>query len=882
METFDSEALAETLNRVRESLSSFGDALDRSTDPVLDAAAGRRRAEDEDKKRRQEIIDKNKKLANAITNVTSGMISYASQLTNNAGSFSNLNAVVDLASKGISSLAERLPFIGGLLSATTKTLGEASKMMISEFEKGYRVFEQLSETGLVNRFEDLTNSMKYTGLNFEDTQRVLGKFGKELALISSTTVGGRTFFEKLAYESRYLRENFQKIGYSAGEFNEMQMVYISQLQAQGNLRGKSEAELRKGTREYLLELEGLARLTGISRKDAQKQQDDRLRDARFRASIQGLDDKRVQELQNFITAMGPMGEGVKDLTSGFVRTAEAQKVIQTFGLGGVDILSLLDNLKKGNSTAIDAFNQTQQASELIFQRTKVLAKAMGTETNVTAFFTYIDDLRKKGVLSATSFDKLITSISDTTKETDTQNANLAKTKTNFYNLGTEISLLATSSELATKAMSSFSTFMYDVIGKIGETLGITLPEIMVLRKKEVEAIKEETDRREKLKTLEDQLKEKKPSDEVLSAMKKREEYERQIVFQEEMISELKEQLKTETDNNKQQELKKEIADAKKKQHDLAIDMASDKTLLKGPGQEYLTLHNQVTAARKKLDEAGATVATATANRRTYEDKEAAKSGTSVPSPSSVSPKEGSRSIKKLSIDDLLTFSGGKTGTRGHFDKMREVNPAVADKFLEMAAEYNKLTGKKIQVNSSYRSQEEQNALDPGGNPKARISKHTDGRAIDIQPHQVQFLKDKELLKKYGFKDLAGDPPHIYMKNGGIVNATTGGTKVIAGEAGMNEAFVPLPDGQSIPVTIKNVSSISSPSKLAEFEDQTITTINTIRTGYTQIQEVTTRNNDVFNKINDGLSTMNSRLSDILFTLNATKRIQNNILTYSSN
>jgi hypothetical protein len=42
-------------------------------------------------------------------------------------------------------------------------------------------------------------------------------------------------------------------------------------------------------------------------------------------------------------------------------------------------------------------------------------------------------------------------------------------------------------------------------------------------------------------------------------------------------------------------------------------------------------------------------------------------------------------------------------------------------------------------------------------------------------------------------------------NGGVISARSGGTAVLAAEAGLNEAFVPLPDNRSIPVTM-NVDS----------------------------------------------------------------------------
>ena len=38
-----------------------------------------------------------------------------------------------------------------------------------------------------------------------------------------------------------------------------------------------------------------------------------------------------------------------------------------------------------------------------------------------------------------------------------------------------------------------------------------------------------------------------------------------------------------------------------------------------------------------------------------------------------------------------------------------------------------------------------------------------------------------------------------MANGGVIKATPGGVDLVAGEAGQNEAVVPLPDGRTIPV-----------------------------------------------------------------------------------
>jgi hypothetical protein len=142
----------------------------------------------------------------------------------------------------------------------------------------------------------------------------------------------------------------------------------------------------------------------------------------------------------------------------------------------------------------------------------------------------------------------------------------------------------------------------------------------------------------------------------------------------------------------------------------------------------------------------------------------------------------------INPEDFVKFTGG-TGSKDHFNKL---DPSVRERFLKMAQDYNNLTGKKLQVNSAFRSPEEQAAVNPGTNPKAApgMSLHNVGRAVDIQSDQRQFLESAGLLGTYGFKPLAGDPPHISAASGAIISGPTSGYKPNLTMHG-TEAIVPL-------------------------------------------------------------------------------------------
>ena len=147
-------------------------------------------------------------------------------------------------------------------------------------------------------------------------------------------------------------------------------------------------------------------------------------------------------------------------------------------------------------------------------------------------------------------------------------------------------------------------------------------------------------------------------------------------------------------------------------------------------------------------------------------------------------------------EDYIAFTGG-TGDKAHFDQLE---PGVKSQFMQMARDYNQLTGKKLQVNSAFRSPEEQANVNSGANPKAApgMSKHNIGRAVDINSDQRSFLEQQGLLSQYGFSPLAEDPPHISAANGAILSGPTSGYQPNLTMHG-TEAIMPLnsPAAQSM-------------------------------------------------------------------------------------
>lgn len=163
----------------------------------------------------------------------------------------------------------------------------------------------------------------------------------------------------------------------------------------------------------------------------------------------------------------------------------------------------------------------------------------------------------------------------------------------------------------------------------------------------------------------------------------------------------------------------------------------------------------------------------------------------VSTPATAAP---SISGASLTPRQLFDFKGGITGNAANFDQLE---PGFRQRLLQMAAEYYQITGRRLPFGSGQRSAEDNASV--GG---VSSSLHLTGQAADLSSKAVDELVSLGLLQRYGFKQNATSSWHISdtgFRDGGVAaGPKTGYAAILHGR----EAVVPLPDGQSIPVTVK--------------------------------------------------------------------------------
>lgn len=169
-----------------------------------------------------------------------------------------------------------------------------------------------------------------------------------------------------------------------------------------------------------------------------------------------------------------------------------------------------------------------------------------------------------------------------------------------------------------------------------------------------------------------------------------------------------------------------------------------------------------------------------------------------------------------SLLDIFTF-GSQSGSAANFYQLES---SFRDRVINAADQYNKLTGNKIQINSAFRSREDQQRLYDSGTVGPDGKRYIDGRpvappgnsdhergvAIDIQnfndPLAVQKMNEAGL-----FQRIANDNVHFTARFGRLTSGPLSGYRATLHG---NEVVIPLSNGTTIPLDmtplIRNLDS----------------------------------------------------------------------------
>ena len=400
--------------------------------------------------------------------MTDGAVQFGKSVSQGAGSFAPLNAIIDLTTKTLGGLMSAIPVVGGALKALGEGAGEVAKLMIDQFQTGLKAYKDLADTGLANSFEDMSKTAKSTGLLFQDVNSALSKYTTDVANFGGSMSKGMKTFRETSESLKGTREEFRALGIGAQEFTEYQAKYMAQETRMGNARNQN---LAKGTQEYIEQLDTLSKLTGLSRKDLQAQRDAALSETKFGAAVSEMTKQTRESFMNlntYISAKGGpnLAQGLRDLTSGAVTSdAAKQLMLQTGGKAS----EVVDKMRSGALTAEQGFDELRKSMDP--KAMAEYAKYTGDSALAAKNFSEVQKMSNSEAPTKADIAEIEKNRKDNITGVNAQTKAVTAAEGKMYDASRQIQDMSTSSEAAAKSIDLMATAVKGATDMLQKVIG---------------------------------------------------------------------------------------------------------------------------------------------------------------------------------------------------------------------------------------------------------------------------------------------------------------------------------------------------------------------------------------------------------------------------
>jgi len=717
----------------------------------------------------------------------------------------------------------------------------------------------------------------------------------DLTLFAGSVADGRKKFEDMGAAMEPYRKSLMAAGYTQQEINDASMQYLRLQSRIGQSQNLTTKQLAEGANKYLKEQDALTQLTGMSRKEQEQALEAARSQQRFRAKLEEMrnsgDAKQIAAADEMEVTYKMLykrskeaATGYGDLATGMMGTDAAMKLYQsTQG----EALNILDKQKAGQLKGIEAFDQTGKAVGRVTKEMNYLYQmGVGEETmlkisegaelglatqkdNAAEAEKIREDMKKQGRDGGKAADGITDQYAENIKKQQALNKKMEdavfvgidKALSVTEKLGNVTNVLADQFTMLSKALNK-------VLGFFG--LGVKEPAKeqpkTAQETKAAAATSKERDVAKPLQERADLLAKQLEADEKsLKDAKRAGKYGEELKPLEEKIAKNKEEYAKASQSLLDQE--KKIADAAREERKVRQQQRLDQgelarleTMNVSEVERLAKLNEEranlaakgVSTAKveQKIADTKASIDTRSGQISTLKGKLAPVAGggavpaggggaagggaapTTAPTRSSTPPppSAGAPDGQPGQPTPAGQAQGGGKGSLkiGPNADMSGLNNEMISRLQKFAES----TGKSVDVNSAYRSDQKQAELwvrghilnEPGVHMPAapkddqeityqgktynvkgsgKGSLHGVGNAVDISVAGMGKSKGPmdELLANAGlFRPfIAKDHPHVQMlAEGGIVQPTPGGTPAVIGEGGTAEAVMPL-KGNRIPV-----------------------------------------------------------------------------------
>lgn len=753
------------------------------------------------------------KLTNAYLEFTRAASSTGAAFYNADANFAKFNKSLDYTSKFLDSAASRIPAVGGAIGSVIRSIGILTQMVFDQNDLQLTAFDRAAKFGIAagTTTEKLSTITHQAGTSVKSNESFLKSIEDSntgLINLGKTTSEGVDELSKITKTDDIVDE-FMRLGYNQDSLRMMQTKYIKMQETLGFGLENGAKNTRASSLGYVQSLTGLSVITGHNVDELADQMASQANDLKFNLKLRELkragNEKAIKSFEEAATIssamMGPKtAAGVRDfLANGVATTKEGEALL---AVTGGQVSEWAAQLQSGQIDALE-FNKRVAQSTKDYEKTNrkslQLSKEYQDQTGISV--KTLEGAEK--IANAQNLADVRAQIENAKKQKDAD----GKVKSGLKD--TQIGV----AKAERKASITYEQTMGVVSGPVNSAFRILAD---LVKQAAIGSIKlgnwlsggSNKELQNALAVLGDS----KDVKNVNAAIKK-------------SINDTDKQIAAQRDEGAKTKAAKEA-------YDKAVQ---NKKAAKTP-EEKKKADADVVAADKAMQEQrkkekakyGTDTLTLEQNKRELLERQARNQEQERNKKSEQKLADKRKQAMKgggpEASSSFIEFSSGKSNDAAHFGQL---DPAFASTVSELAERYYKLSGgKKLTVNSSYRSQEEQEAIykawkAAGGSktkpfaggyymPSSGGSAHSAGRAVDIDASQLEFLESKGVLDEFGLhrpnKDK--DPVHVIpkAKMGGMFDGPESGYAALLHGT---EAKIPLVNGKiSIDMNNKSLSNFT--------------------------------------------------------------------------
>lgn len=481
-------------SKIREAYS-FVDQLSKQLTSSIDVANNYQKSQKQKNEFEKDRLTFSKSARLALEESIAGMLNIGMAMSGSGSSFAPLKTTVDLVANTFTRLTSTFGVFGKVVDGMAHAVADAAKFAIDTFENTFKSYQQLSDTGLVRNFTDLSQISGWTRMSFDSLSNILPKYSADLARMGGSAIAGTEQFKRMSSITLENRSYFLQLGVSYDEYGISQLEFIKQMSKTQMFEKTTYDKMAFQHKEYLDSIIILGQLTGKTRQTLEQERNARLEDARFLAFAQGMKSDDLNAINELLDALNSQGidgksviaKGIQQMMSAvkygnaMPNTEEAKAVMFAASQSGSGI-SFPNLIKDFVNNPTGKVGQTIDQLNQIFGTQYI--KATHNLTEATGEIgTIIDKINieaKNYEMNASrAYDERIgaakaerDALSDEQKR---KNKELAESKDAANNLALSVQRLVTESNIMTQVMNYMSEKIDGAVTELYDFAGTAVP-----------------------------------------------------------------------------------------------------------------------------------------------------------------------------------------------------------------------------------------------------------------------------------------------------------------------------------------------------------------------------------------------------------------------